>query len=174
MMRWQLLLVGVALSIGLVSPMPVQAHVGAPYPVLLEEPVGPYLASALADPDVGIGTFYILITMPDGNPVPDATTVTIKTEPEDGHLAQAAYGVQRQDTRYGERFVAKVPFDTEGPWQIGLAIEGNAGEGEVSFPVEVTPSGIGWLATLGCLVPFALLGALWLRGALRQRQKERV
>ena len=43
------------------------AHVGAPYPVLLEEPVGPYIVSALADPDVGTGTFYILVTMAGGN-----------------------------------------------------------------------------------------------------------
>ncbi len=151
-----------------------QAHVGAPYPVLMEEPVGPYLVSVLADPDVGGGTFYILITL-DGAPPPEGTRADVWAEPEDGHLPAAAYPAERQETRYGERFVAEVPFDAEGPWRIRLVVEGPAGEegatlaGQASFSVRVTPAGTGWLATLACLVPFLLLAALWLRGVRRQR-----
>jgi hypothetical protein len=55
---------------------------------------------------------------------------------------------------------------------VRLVVEGPAGQGEARFPVQVTPSGTGWLATLACLVPFVILGGLWLRGALRQRSKE--
>ena len=150
-------------------PVASQAHVGAPYPVLLEEAVGPYLVSALADPDVGKGTFYVLVTLVSGEPGPAGTTVTAWVEPEDGHQALSGHQAEREDTRYGERFVAEVPFDAEGPWQVQLAIEGPAGEGEVAFPVRVTPSGIGWLAMVACLLPFVVLGALWLRGSLRQR-----
>ena len=148
---------------------PAAAHVGAPYPVLLEEPVGPYLASALADPDVGTGTFYVMVTTLEGEPPATDTTVTLWVQPEDGHLPETEHLAEHQQTRYGERFVAKVPFDVEGPWQIRLAIEGEPGRGETAFSVRVTPSGTGWLATLGCLLPFLVLGALWLRGALRQR-----
>jgi hypothetical protein len=150
-------------------PSRVQAHVGAPYPVLLEEAAGPYLVSALADPDVGTGTFYVLVTLASGEPSPTGTTVTASVEPDDGHQAQTDHQAVREDTRYGERFVAKVPFDAEGPWQVRLAIQGPAGDGEVAFPVRVTPSGIGWLATVACLLPFVVLGGLWLRGSLRQR-----
>jgi hypothetical protein len=39
--------------------------------------------------------------------------------------------------------------------------------------VQVTPAGTGWLATLACLVPFVILGGLWLRGTLRQRSGNR-
>lgn len=153
----------------LVLPATAQAHVGAPYPVLLEEAVGPYLVSALADPDVGKGTFYVLVTLASGEPSPAGTTVTAWVEPDDGHQALSSHQAEREETRYGERFVAEVPFDAEGAWQVRLAIEGPAGEGEVAFPVRVTPSGIGWLATVACLLPFVVLGALWLRGSLRQR-----
>jgi hypothetical protein len=152
----------------LLAPAVARAHVGAPYPVLLEEEVGPYLVSALADPDVGTGTFYVMITLTGGTPAPVDTTVTLQVEPEDGHRPAATHRAARQETRYGERFVAEVPFDAEGPWQVRLLVEGPAGRGQVSFPVRVTPSGTGWLATLACLVPFLLLGALWLRGARRQ------
>lgn len=170
--RWRWGLICGLLLVWLVRPPLVLAHVGAPYPVLLEEPVGPYVASALADPDVGKGTFYILVTLPEGQPVPTDTDVTIWIAPEDGHMAEASYLALREETRYGERFVAEVPFDAEGPWQVRLAIDGQAGFGEISLPVQVTPSGIGWLATLACLVPFVLLGVLWLRGTMRQRARQ--
>jgi hypothetical protein len=150
-------------------PLVAMAHVGAPYPVLLEESVGPYIASALADPDVGTGTFYALVSLTGGEPPPLDTSVTLWVRPEDGHLGETGHPADRQQTQYGERFVAKVPFDAEGAWQVRLTIQGSAGEGEISFPVQVTPSGIGWLATLACLVPFVVLGVLWLRGTVRQR-----
>jgi hypothetical protein len=153
----------------LVWPSAALAHVGAPYPVLLEEPVGPYLVSTLADPDVGQGTFYVLVTLDQGQPPPTDTMVVVWVEPEDRHLDEAGYQAQRQQTRYGERFVAKVPFDAEGAWQVRLVIDGPSGLGQASFPVRVTPSGLGWISTLACLVPFLILGGLWLRGARRQR-----
>jgi hypothetical protein len=153
----------------LVGPPGVKAHVGAPYPVLVEEKVGPYVASVLADPDVGEGTFYVLVTLPEDEPTPPDTVVSVWVAPEDGHQPEARHTAERQQTRYGERFVARVPFDAEGPWRLRLVIEGSAGGGETSFPVRVTPSGIGWLATGACLLPFLVLGALWLRGTLRQR-----
>lgn len=169
MMRQRWFLGFLVAWLALAWPSPAMAHVGAPYPVLLEEPVGPYLVSALADPDVGKGTFYILVTTSGGDAPPADTVVMVWVEPEDGHLAEAGHRAERQETRYGERFVAEVPFDAEGPWQVRLVLEGSPGHGETSFPVRVTPSGIGWLATLACLLPFVILGGLWLRGTLRQR-----
>lgn len=165
---WRGFVFGLLLAF-LVNPAPALAHVGAPYPVLLEEPVGPYVASALADPDVGKGTFYVFVALPAGESPPSDTTVTVWVKPEDDHLPESGHRAERQQTRYGERFVAEVPFDAEGPWQVRLVIAGSGGSGETSFPVKVTPSGIGWLATLACLLPFVLMGALWLRGSLRLR-----
>jgi len=144
------------------------AHVGAPYPVLLEEPVGPYVVSALADPDVGGGTFYVLVEV-EGERAPAGTEVTVWAEPADGHIEQLRTSAEREETRYGERFLAEVPFDAEGTWRVRIAIDGPAGTGEAAFPVEVTPSGTGWLATVACLVPFVVAAVLWYRGTRRQR-----
>jgi hypothetical protein len=165
-------LTGLLLLAGLLAPPVALAHVGAPYPVLMEEPAGPYLVSALADPDVGQGTFYILIALEQGESPPPDTVVMAWVEPEDGHLGESAHLAEREETRYGERFVAKVPFDAEGPWRVRVEIEGSAGQGTIAFSVQVTPSGTGWLATLACLVPFLILGGLWLRGTLRQRSSQ--
>lgn len=167
--RLSLGLTGLLLLARLLTPPVALAHVGAPYPVLMEEPAGPYLVSALADPDVGQGTFYVLVSLEQEQSPPPDTVVTVWVEPEDGHLAETSHQAEREQTRYGERFVAKVPFDAEGRWGVRLGIEGTAGQGTVAFPVQVTPAGTGWLATLACLVPFLILGGLWLRGTLRER-----
>lgn len=170
-MRRLWLCVGLLL-VPVVRPPAVMAHVGAPYPVLLEEAVGPYVLSVLADPDVGTGTFYVLVTMAGGESTPSGTVVMVWTTPEDGHAVETGSSAERQQTRYGERFVAKVQFDAKGPWQVRLTVEGPAGTGEITFPVVVTPSGTGGLATLICLVPFVILGLLWLRGVRRQRSAQ--
>ena len=159
-----------ALLAAMIVPGEAWAHVGAPYPVLLEEPIGPYIASALADPDVGKGTFFIQTALSDGSSVPAPTVVTLWVKPEDGHSAERGYQAEREQTRYGQRFVAEIPFDAEGPWNVRLEISGPAGSGETRFPVRVTPSGIGWLASLACLLPFVVLGGLWLRGTRRQKR----
>jgi hypothetical protein len=166
--RWGTLVL-VCFMAWLAWPGSAVAHVGAPYPVLLEEPVGPYSVSAMADPDVGRGTFFVMVETVVGEIAPADSLVTLWVRPEDGHLAESAYRAERQQTRYGERFVVEVPFDAKGAWQVRLVIEGTNGRGETAFPVQVTAAGLGWSVTLGCLVPFAILGLLWLRGVRRQR-----
>jgi hypothetical protein len=170
MRRWVLLCA--FLPAWLASPAMVWAHAGAPYPVLLEEPAGPYLVSALADPDVGGGTFYVLVAMRGGEVLPRDTEVMVAVAPQDGHAGEMVYVAQRDQTRYGERYVAEVPFDSEGLWTTRLAVKGSAGHEELAFPVEVTPPGVGWIATVACLLPFAILGFLWWRGMRRQRTKQ--
>lgn len=155
----------------LALPPATLAHSGGPYPVLLEEVIGPYTVSALADPDVGIGTFIIQATLVEGAPIPADTEITIRVQPEDGHTAEASYRAERQTTRDGSQFVAKVPFDAEGMWQVWLVLDGPAGRGEARFQVQVTPPGRRWISTLLCLLPFILLGALWLVSALRPHQR---
>ncbi len=152
-------------------PPVVWAHSGGPYPVLLEQPVGPYVVSALGDPDVGVGTFTMQITLATGDLVPTDTVVTLWVQPQDGHTAEAGYQAQRQVTRDGEQFIAKVLFDAEGMWQVRLVVDGSAGRGETAFQVRVTPPGPGWLRTLFCLLPFLALGVLWLISALHHRVK---
>jgi hypothetical protein len=146
------------------------AHAGGPYPVLLDEPVGPYLVSALADPDVGTGTFVVAATLPRGEALPADTQVTIMVKPEDGHAAAATYAAARQKTRDGDRFVAHVPFDAQGQWDVRLTLAGETGRGETTFAVTVTPAGTNWATTLLCLLPFVLFGLLWGAKALGRRK----
>lgn len=150
---------------------PALAHVGAPYPILLDEPVGPYVVSSLADPDVGIGTFILAIVDAQGQPASPDTQVVLSVRPLDGHAAPASHIAQWQRVRDGERFIARVPFDAEGMWQVRLSVQGTAGKGEISLNVQVTPAGLPWLSSLLCLAPFVLVGILWIVGARRQRRQ---
>ena len=92
---------GVLLSWLLWPQVVARAHVGSPYPVLLEQPVGPYVVSALADPDVGVGTFLVQVALPGGSTVPADTAVTIWVRPQDGHAAVAGHQAVRQPTQEG-------------------------------------------------------------------------
>ena len=143
----------------------VLAHVGAPYPVLLEQAVGPYVVSALADPDVGVGTFIVHVMSVEGTAPPDDTMVTLWVTPQDGHADEAGHQALRQMTKDGERFIGKVPFDARGMWDVRLVVEGSAGPGEVTFPVDVTPPYPGTLTTIVYLIPFTILGGLWAAGS---------
>jgi hypothetical protein len=164
------LLIGVTLLVAVLAwPHVAFAHVGAPYPVLLDHPVGPYVVSVLTDPDVGIGTFILQGTAGEEGVIPDDTTVTFWVWPEDGHTGEAGTEAGVEERRGEQRFVARVPFDAEGPWGVRLVLEGTAGEGEVTFSVQVTPPYPGFVTTLACLVPFMALGGLWMWGALRSR-----
>ena len=173
MTRYQLGLLGrglcAAIWSGLLLPVVAHGHVGAPYPVLIEQTVGAYTISALADPDVGVGTFLIEATLSDAGPVPVDTVMSVAVRPQDDHTAGSSHQAVRQVTRQGERFIGKVPFDARGTWVVVLEIAGSAGRGEISFDVEVTPPYPGVLTTLACLLPFAALGGLWVAGALRSR-----
>ncbi|NOZ28903.1 MAG: hypothetical protein GXP39_12745 [Chloroflexi bacterium] len=159
----------VALGVWMLWTPAVWAHSGAPYPVLLEEPAGPYVVSVLADPDVGTGTFLISLALPDGVAAPADTEVWVWVRPEDGHAAEAGYAVGREGPPARGRFVARVPFDAEGVWDVRLTLDGPAGLGEATFQVRVTPPGPGWATSLVCMVPFLLIGALWVVSALRPR-----
>lgn len=175
--RWVVVAIRLLLTIALAAwgwlalARPALAHVGPPYPVLLDEPVGPYIVSSLADPDVGVGTFVLAVSDAEGRPAPPETRVILSVRPLDGHAAPASHIARWQRVRDGERFLAQVPFDAEGMWQVRLRVEGAAGKGEVSFDVRVTPAGLPWLSSLLCLAPFLLVGILWIVGARRQRRR---
>jgi hypothetical protein len=81
--------VGMLLAWLLWPGVAVQANVGAPYPVLLEQAVGPYVVSALADPDVGAGTFIVQVLSAEGTAPPADTVVTLWVTPQDGHADEA-------------------------------------------------------------------------------------
>ncbi|GAB4513171.1 MAG: hypothetical protein Kow0047_24740 [Anaerolineae bacterium] len=145
------------------------AHSGAPYPIVLDEPAGPYRVTVLADPDVGNGTFEITVTLASEEPAPEGTEVELYLQPVDGHAAAQIYPAQRRAD--DEAFRASVPFDAEGEWTGQLIVRGPEGEAQLPLLVRVTPPGRGWVTSLLCLLPFIIIGLAWGVAATRRRTR---
>ena len=144
----------------LASPTVASAHFGEPYPVLIDQPVGPYLVTTYVDPDVGTGTFYVDV-MPASGTVPADTTVIINATPEDNHTAPALVIIKGKRADPGLEYEGDVKLDAEGYWAIRMQVAGPAGAGVITFRVLVTPPYPQWLSTLQCLFPFVVIAGLW-------------
>ena len=148
----------------------VRAHEGPPFPVIVDQVVGPYTASLWADPDIGIGTFYIVLTRPEGGDVPTITRAEVIVEPASGRLPAAVYGAQAQEVGEGARYIAEVPFD-RGDWcRVRVRLDGVQGGGELIGEVESTPDdGLGPIGLAVYSMPFIAIGLLWAK-AMRRRK----
>lgn len=164
------------LLVGMLS-FQASAHEGPPYPILLDQPAGPYVVSVWADPDIGDATFFVIFETPDGE-IPDhpPREVSLSVEPTDGRLQPVTYPAQKQSLRNALQFESKPYFDKQDFWKVGFHIvdsEGNAFQ--LQTEVESTPPGYGAWDLLVYLFPFVLLGGAWVLGMIRHlRRRQQV
>lgn len=150
---------------------PVQAHEGPPYPIVVDKATGPFLVSVWTDPDIGTGTFFVVLEPLDGEDLPENIEVRVGVAPVSGRLDQVFYQAESQKVRYGARYLAEVAFDQGEWWDVEVIIDSAAGGGTVTSQVEATPDGsIGPIGMVVYLLPFLAVGFLWLKAVLRQRQ----
>lgn len=155
------------------AAVPVRAHEGPPFPILMDRPAGPYVASVWTDPDVGTGIFFVILEPPVGKSLPERTRVRIGVQPVSGQLPEAVYTAEAQSTRQGARYFTEVGFDRQEMWKVRILLDGSDGSGELTTEVEPTPDGtIGPIALLIYPLPFLAVGFLWLKAALRRRAPE--
>jgi len=155
----------------LLGRLPASAHQGPPFPILVDRPVGPYVASVWTDPDIGTGTFYVILEAPKGKGLPDHTRVRIGVRPVSGRLPEAVYDAEAQPVRHGARYYAAIPLDKGEMWHVRCLLDGPQGGGELKADVEATPDGtLGPLGSLIYLVPFLGVGGLWLKAVMVRRK----
>jgi len=145
------------------------AHEGPPFPILVDESIPGYLVSVWGDPDVGTGTFYVILDPVDSSSAGD-NSVDVWVQPVSGRLPRATYKAQREELKGQTQFVAYPQFDTEEPWTIGFVVHRHpAGTtSELTADVEVTPPGYGPWDLIIYLVPFLLFGGMWCLALLRR------
>lgn len=158
-----------AVVLTLVSHVGASAHDGPPYPILVDKILGPASASVWADPDVGTGTFFVILEPTAVGTLPEDLKVEVAVRPADGRLAEAAHAAVREDVRGRVQYKAEVPFDAQGPWRVRVVLQSARGGGETAADVEVTPPGLGRWDLLVYLLPFVAVGALWLRAVVGRR-----
>jgi len=143
-----------------------RAHSGPPFPILVDQRVGPYVASVWTDPDIGTGTFFVILEAPKGGSLPARAAVRIGVQPVTKRLPEVFYEAAPQPVKEGARYFAAVKFDQGGLWHTRILIDG----GELKADVEPTPDGIiGPFASLVYALPFLGIGFLWIKAALRRR-----
>jgi hypothetical protein len=139
------------------------AHLGPPYPIMQDRKVGPYNVSVWANPDTGIGSFFVVIDPPKGSAVPSDMKVQVAVQPVSGRLPEATYGAWREKLRDRVEFKADVPFDKEEEWRIRILLSSSAVTGETDTNVQVTPPGLGRWDLLLFALPFLGVGLLWFK-----------
>ncbi|HWS87958.1 MAG TPA: hypothetical protein VN282_13395 [Pyrinomonadaceae bacterium] len=160
-----LLTAGLLLAVG----TDALAHEGPPYPIIVDKTLGPCVLSVWSDPDVGTGTFFFILEPARGGRLPDDIRIDIGVHPVSGRLPEAIYAAEREDQGGRVQFKALVPFDAEELWRVRVRLQSAEGGGEAATDVEVTPPGYGRWDMLIYLLPFAAVGALWLRALVKGR-----
>ncbi|MBV8114045.1 MAG: hypothetical protein JO300_04845 [Silvibacterium sp.] len=160
-MKWRTYLVVTLLA--LCTALPARAHLGPPYPIMQDRKIGPFTVSVWANPDTGLGSFFVVIDPPKGGAVPSDMKVQVAVQPVSGRLPEKAYGAWREKLRDRVEFKADVPFDKEEEWRIRILLTSQQGTGEADTNVQVTPPGLGRWDLLLFALPFVGVGVLWFK-----------
>ena len=148
-----------------------EAHDGPPFALVVDQKAGPYVVSVWTDPDVGTGTFFVIVNAPPGSPVPADLKVQVTVQPVSGRLAEVSYPAEHENLRDQLQYKALVQFDAQEVWRVRVIVNSAVGSGEISATVEPTPVGLGRWDLLIYLAPFLMIGALWVIVVIRKRKK---
>jgi hypothetical protein len=154
----------------------VGAHSGPPHPIVSDRVSGLYSISIWTDPDAtddgtAGGQFWVVIETAQGDEVPQATRVVVSVRPLD--RTEPAREMTAEPVRgdRGNQFAA-LNMDHEGPFAVGVTIEGPLGRTTIEARAEATydlrppPYMLAWY-----LLPFVLAGLLWAKLLMRRRRR---
>ncbi len=153
-------------------PTTASAHDGPPFPILVDHKVGSWTISVWTDPDVGTGTFFVLVNGTPGSNIPSDLKVEIGLQPASGRLAEAFYPAEREELRGQIQYKALVPLDAEELWRVRVRLRDAQSNSEAMATVEATPPGLGRWDLLVYLLPFLAVGFLWFMAVVRKRAQK--
>lgn len=155
--------------------VPAWAHIGPPYPIMQNRKVGPFNVEVWSNPDVGTGSFYIIVDPPKGSgiAVPADMKVQVAVQPVSKRLPVAVYSAWREKLLDHVEFKTLVPFDKEETWHVQIMFSSSTANGEADTDVPVTPTLLGRWDLLLFLLPFVGIGVLWFKAASVKRSQRR-
>jgi hypothetical protein len=169
--QWSTTLAMTALM--LCSAMPAWAHIGPPYPILENRKIGSLTVDVWSNPDVGTGSFFVIIAPPGGGSVPSDMKVQVAVQPVSGRIPEKSYGAWREKLRDRVEFKTDVPFDKEETWKVRILLSSSLVSGETDTEVSVTPGLLGRWDLLLYLLPFLGIGFLWLKAVTTKRNRKK-
>jgi len=154
---------------------PAWAHIGPPYPIMQNRKIGPFQVEVWSNPDVGTGSFYVIIDPPKGSSlaVPADMKVQVAVQPVSRRLPEATYGAWREKLLDHVEFKTLVPFDKEETWHVRILFSSSGASGELATNVQVTPALLGRWDLLIYLFPFVGIAILWFKAASVKRGRRR-
>ena len=162
---------------GLLGSGVVAAHSGPPFPILSDRTAGAYRISIWTDPDTtddgkAAGQFWVVLEAADGtSTIPAGTQASVAIRPLDREGPTREGRAEPVNKSVTRQFVVLL-MDHEGPFGVRVAVDGPLGRAAVDSQVDATydlrpaPGLIGLY-----LVPFVLVGGLWVKVLLRRRQR---
>lgn len=126
-----------------------------------DERIGPYvLLVATAPLPVTVGQMSVWVRVTDGqtNQVRRDAVVTVKATPLDGGPTLTAQG-SHQNAGNDYDYVAHLPVERTGQWNIALLVEDEPGQAETTFTETVT-SGLGIQVLVAIGLPFVVLAVV--------------
>jgi hypothetical protein len=150
------------------------AHNGPPFPILEGRHVGPYTIALWTHPDLGTGTFFVLVDPPPGGMVPKDLKIQIAVQPATGRLPESVYWAWVEDQKGQVEYKAEAQFDQQEVWKVRLMMNSSIGGGEATSEVIPTPAGYGRWDLLLFALPFIGVGFLWFKVAAKRRQLKKL
>jgi len=157
-------------ALALLLALPARAHNGPPFPIIENRRMAGCVISLWTHPDIGTGTFFVLVDPIPGGKIPDGLKVEIGVQPESGRLAEVLYPAVREDSRGQVEYKVSAEFDRDEFYRVRLVLRGSQGTEETLSRVEATPPGYGRWDLLLYLLPFLAVAFLWFRGMSRRRR----
>jgi hypothetical protein len=157
-------------ALALLLALPARAHNGPPFPIIENRKMAGCTVSLWTHPDIGTGTFFVLVDPIPGGKIQDDLKVEIGIQPESGRLAEVLYPAVREDSRGQVEYKASAEFDRDGFYRVRLVLRSSQGTEEALSRVEATPPGYGRWDLLLYLLPFLAVAFLWFRGMSRRRR----
>jgi hypothetical protein len=164
---------GLALLLLALSAAPAWAHIGPPYPIMQNRKIGPLKIEVWSNPDVGTGSFFVVIDPPAGSSVPPDMKVQVAVQPVSQRLPEATYGAWREKLKDHVEFKTVVPFDKEETWHVRVILSSAAVSGETDTDVMVTPTLLGRWDLLLFLLPFLGISVLWFKAMSMKRKRRK-
>src|ERR1700676_4512461 len=151
----------------------VRAHNGPPFPIIVDQRVGPCIVSLWTHPDIGVGTFFVMVDAAPGHAIPSDLKIDLGIQPVSGRLAEVIYPTRRENLRGQLEYKTEVNFDRQEFWRARLILHSSQSDGESTASVEATPAGFGRWDLLVYLLSFAGVGFLWFKAVTAKRSYRR-
>ena len=157
-------------AVAMLVVLPAKAHNGPPFPIIENRKMAGCVVSLWTHPDIGTGTFFVLVDPIPGSKIPDDLKIEIGIQPESGRLAEVIYPAVRQDSRGQVEYNVSAQFDRDEFYRVRLVSRTAQGTEEALSRVEATPPGYGRWDLLLYLLPFLAVAFLWFRGMSRRHR----